>query len=582
MILLLAAFLSLANPLYAQNNGNCTEIKSCPEQFMPAPSPASTSAIQNVAAALTVAADADKVEDAAAQDLENRYEEIRARLANSYRMIPRRLANLLLTDEKVRSAALADQEYVSRQEKLLLAAANNYEAHNAVILEVVNAYHLLPPVMDFAGDPRAASLNMVAKRWLPHYSRHEKRDGNTGQWRKRNERELAQEQLDNALGGGGVMAARTRGNGVIELYGQAFSSPEDLAINIFHETSHWVDIAAKPGGFNYGSDLPEVSFRTEQHAYERAATFALQIGANAQKQLVLAKQFELQAKESEEKHLTWPQVLLKRGWIGRDRGMMAMAPAESEISPGDEELLRQKMDEAQARTNARAREQLEISHRDHDERLRNTKADMARRSCESPGSVTQAELDGLPDPYVQDEAGWAPGGLSQCADWVYMFLGRGVDAMKIQQESTPTEAVAATPVPQPGQFNGVSPYNFVIMLPSVKDFAVASCRSPGQVPIPVAVTLPYENIRFFPAEDEREAGRLSTGLGQCEGRLFRKLIELIRGGYGASISNDWMKDAVRLFTPPAGSNDDQTIVSPPFQKPPGGDPCRDHGNVRCP
>ncbi|MBI2384556.1 MAG: hypothetical protein HYV14_00945 [Elusimicrobia bacterium] len=46
---------------------------------------------------------------------------------------------------------------------------------------------------------------------------------------------------------------------------------------------------------------------------------------------------------------------------------------------------------------AEARSQANIARRDHDERLKNAYADLARRSCDHPGSVSQAELDALPD-----------------------------------------------------------------------------------------------------------------------------------------------------------------------------------------
>ncbi len=585
---LMVCVLLLASPLRAQPGRYCS-VADCPVNFMPQPSPPSATARKKVATALASVATAEQQETVAGDDLEKRYQRIKSDLLKSHKLLPDWLAERLETPDKIQKAALADSEYLSLMVKHQTAIAETYRSHNEAIREAMTAYQLSPPVTDFTGDSRAAEFNMVAKPWLPHYSRHEKRDDDTGQWRKRDSGELAKEQSDNAIVGGGVMAARTRGNGVMEFYGQAFTSPEDLAVNIFHETSHWVDIAGKSGGFNYRSDLPQVSFRTEQHAYERAAAFALQIGANAQKHLDLAKQFELQAKESEEKHLTWPQVLLKRGWIGRDRGMMAMAPAESEISPGDEELLRQKMDEAQARTNARAREQLEIARRDHDERLRNAYLDIAQRSCDNPGSITQAELDGLPKPYDKSSMGLRGGdNIHASCQIEYLLLVAGATAEDLERYSTPKRAADLSPQPgpyyPPRRFEPATPdplTPFENVLPKLSAFAAEACRAPETV-----------SIRDFQDRNDREhfyydysylgrdadiAAGLSSSLDECSKALFRRLIDMYRGRQYQeirSIDRQWIRNFVATNSRVPDSSSPSSGGRGPR--------CEDFGNIRCP
>lgn len=344
---LLAGVFLVASPLHAQPGGNCVII-DCPTNFMPSPGAPSSAGRQKVASALIAVQDAEKNEAAASRNLETSIDAVRLNLEKPYLWLPRWALDRLVTDAKVRSAALSDRDYLLKQEELRTAIAENYKAHNAAILAAATEYQLFPPVTNFTGDPRAAGVNMVAKPWLPKYSRHEKRDDGTGQWRKRNAEELAEEQQANAIVGGGVAAAMTRGDGVMELYGQAFGSPEDLAINIYHETSHWIDIAGKSGGFKQ-SDPPVVSFRTEQHAYERAAAFSVQLGLNPDRQLKMAAQFKLQADQSQAENLRWDQIAVRHpNWIGRDRkGLLAMAPADPEISAGDEALLQKNMAEAQ-------------------------------------------------------------------------------------------------------------------------------------------------------------------------------------------------------------------------------------------
>jgi hypothetical protein len=493
---------------------------------MPNPGPPNTLARQKVAAALVAVTTAAENETNADADLKNRYVVVRSKLIETTPWYLR----WKIDEGDVQAAALSDHDYLRLQEGLRTAITKNYAAHNAAILEAAKAYQLFPPIMDFTGDPRAAGANMVDKPWLPHYSRHEKRDDDTGQWRKRRTGELAQEQLDNALGGGGVMAARTRGNGVMEFYGQAFASPEELAVNIFHETSHWVDIAGKSGGFKK-SDLPQVSFRTEQHAYERAAAFALQIGANAQKHLDLAKQFELQAKECEDNNLTWPQVILKQGWIGKDRsGSLAMAPAESEISPDDDALLQKKFSEAGAKAAAQAREQVEIAHRDHDERLKNTMGDLTARSCANPGSVSQDELNSLPQPYNENfDASKLPNGVENCHG-VYFYLVRGGrDAEVLLAMSTPppnaqvppSAVIPARPIAMT-QFSGI--------YPQLKEFSIAACRDLSRAPRIYPLYRQY--AMYYPVEDANLAQNLMTGQDNCTQQLFYKIIERTRANNG--------------------------------------------------
>lgn len=241
---------------------------------------------------------------------------------------------------------------------------------------------------------------------------------------------------------------------------------------------------------------------------------------------------------------------------------------------------------AEAQANARqlaqrARAQAEIAHRDHDNRLRGKMIDIAVRACTAPERVNQAELDALPEPNDANFVNIGPGIADDCVIWVYRDLRRGVDLTKIRNRAAAfAEPVAVRPIPPSPVDTGRRVTNFQFMLPGVKDFAVASCRSPGQVPIPYDVARPYGEIFFIPTDDDRETVRLSSGLGVCEARLFHRLVELIRGGSGPRIDNQWVIGAVRAYTPaPSYSEPTPPDYSPP---PSQGDPCRDNHNIRCP
>lgn len=577
---LIIGCLLLAGPLRAQIPGDCGKIILCPEKFMPQPGMPNAAGKTAVVAALAAIRISENAEETARARANDRLNDIRAELESGI------ISRWRVTDKKVMSTALADPEYLSLIKLHQTAKAENYNAHNEAIVQVVIAYNLTPPVIDFTNDPRAAGASMVAKSWLPRYSRHETFDKDSGSWRKRN----AQELLDEARNDGAIAAALTHNDGSIGIFDNAFSTPEELAMLIFHETSHWVDVAGKSSGF-IRSDLPEVSFRTEQRAYAHAAAFASRLGLDPKWHLSRAAQFEFQAKECEEKKLTWPKVVLNQGWIGKDRkGLLAMAPVESEISAGDEELLRQRMDEAQATAAAQVREQLEIAHRDHDARLKNTLIDLVQRSCAVPGSITQSELDGLPTPfrenffYVNPATGELPEDLGNCAA-LYVSLGRGarLDAEQVRRESTvispdqvarqPVPVVAVPAVPQP-------PPPFSTVLASLKGFSVTACREPERVELDSFLFRLYDHS--YRDYDDNLAKDLAVNLDQCSRRLFYQMIGIIRARelrQLSAIDRQWIRTTVASFLKVPDSSPGYV---PPSSGGGGGRRCEEYGNIRCP
>jgi hypothetical protein len=198
---------------------------------------------------------------------------------------------------------------------------------------------------------------------------------------------------------------------------------------------------------------------------------------------------------------------------------------------------------------AQARSQIEISRRDHDERLKTEYAALAKRSCASPGSVAQAELDRLPEPYGEDFDATRPGGLDACETFVYLALGRGVDAEKIRRLSMSEAAINVDPDTKAAPAVAVQTIAFVQMLPEVRQFAAASCRTPGRVRLPANIVRSRDTIFFAPAADDAEIDRLSAGLQLCELRLFRRLISVIEFGTPQNITGRWIQDVVREYTP---------------------------------
>lgn len=262
------------------------------------------------------------------------------------------------------------------------------------------------------------------------------------------------------------------------------------------------------------------------------------------------------------------------------------APQLKLVKVEENRILARAMDEARSLI-AQAKEQERIQNRDHDERLKNLYVGMSLRSCANPGSVTQAELDRLPKPYGTDVMSAMPRGLGECGGMVYSMLSYGATAEEIRVMSLPSVVSVDALVPPPPQ--AVQPVRrapaapvdartpFSSTLPGLKALSVTACRSRGQVPVDKNLIQPPLPYSSWGEMDEEAAGNLSAGLGNCENRLFRRLIELIRAGQGDRVTAQWVQETAAAYR-------DASDAAPGYTRPQtgGGDPCRDHGNIRCP
>lgn len=235
------------------------------------------------------------------------------------------------------------------------------------------------------------------------------------------------------------------------------------------------------------------------------------------------------------------------------------APQAKLIAAEEGRILAEALAESR-RLIAQARAQVGIDHREHDERLKRTYVDMAIRSCANPGSVTQAELDSLADPYqenLQTSSG-LPRGLDDCAIWVYLRLGRGVDAEGIRRHSTPTAPINVNPdppLPQPAQpirapVVAVPMIPFNSTFPRLKDIAETACASPARAALGTHELQPAFPYSFNENLEDAVAARLSANLGDCPRQLFYKLIEMIRSGKGPAVNSQWLRDMAAQYSTP--------------------------------
>ncbi len=383
----------------------------------------------------------------------------------------------------------------------------------------------------------------------------------------------------------------TGADGVTTLYGE-FKSPADLAMLIYHERVHYEQFTTRGVGDKLNFDeREERAFRAQYQALKR---FGLTPSELAVFEVYLA---------GDPNDSTKPGKIREhhdKARLDRLKGNLSLglwsASEPANIQPRSKAEYTALLDEAKdfdsrlvdtdreltAQAN-KAREAAEAAaRRDHDERLRNTLIEMAQRSCADPGSVTQAELDALPDPYQEDfkTSQGTPRGLDVCAYIVYLDLGRGVSSERIGSQATPripADIRAIPPQPQGDRTNrelvdagATVPFNSIF--PLLRDLAVTACSSPAQVSVDAGRLRRGARASFSRSMDDAVAAGLSTGLGNCPRQLFYALIETMRAGQASSITDQWVRSMAAVYSPPA-------YVPPPSG---GGDPCRDNRNIRCP
>ncbi len=219
------------------------------------------------------------------------------------------------------------------------------------------------------------------------------------------------------------------------------------------------------------------------------------------------------------------------------------------LTPARAGMLREAMAEARATTAAGRAVQEDLSARDLDERLKKALADATRRSCEAPGSVSQAELDALPLPRAGNlvETAW-PAGAADCAH-VYLYLAaNGRDARTLKTLSSPMPDASAPAAPTP--VRGTPAILFSGTFPKVKALAAAACKAPEEARVDPELTRPRESFLFLPSDD-REAARAAAGLGACERKMFLRLVGVLRYGDPGKITAAWLKERAAEYAPAA-------------------------------
>lgn len=216
-----------------------------------------------------------------------------------------------------------------------------------------------------------------------------------------------------------------------------------------------------------------------------------------------------------------------------------------------------------------AHAQKEIAEREHDARLRADILVLAERSCATPGSVAQGELDALPSPYRSDFIDRAPYPLgSECLMKNYLYLGKpGPRASELERMSTPIAKPRPLTLEPPPLVPQVL---FTGMFPDIRKLATTACRFPDRVS--TRSLMPPVKIEFAP-DDYAAALRFSSNFGACEREVFDRIVRAIQAGHIRGINDQWVRDIAAntqtpiSATPPIGnSGNNGGNQSPPIEK----------------
>lgn len=294
---------------------------ACPQKYMPSPHPASGDKKEI----------ADQIVKAQRLTIE----------ASSVR------TEIKKFDKKYREKAdlpFTYEDYLAKQRKLAQLDHDRYDAYNGAIQSTIRLYGLQPPQTDLRQAVNSPVF-WTAKPWNPRYGECEIENAPC---RMRTQDELDKEIADSTFDANGVRikgfphTSATRQHGEIVVLNNMFSDPaapndpdrtrdpDDIAIVILHETSHWIDKCAVSG--SHFADLPENAFLTEARAYSAQADFAEALGnKSVEVQVDRAKvaQYREQARISAEKHLTWEQVRIEYPrWLPAGRGWGSSLPED--------------------------------------------------------------------------------------------------------------------------------------------------------------------------------------------------------------------------------------------------------------
>lgn len=379
-------------------------------------------------------------------------------------------------------------------------------------------------------------------------------------------------------------------DGVTTMFGKLYSTA-DLALLLYHERVHYEQFTTPGVGDKLIYDEREE--KAYQSEYDKLGEFGL-----TPNELTTFRKFLMgdpatgapgKIREHREKgRIERRKLTVSLGYWGGAEPASVQPRSRSEYNAMLEESkdfdsqLAAAAEAAKELVAAQKREQDRIAHRDHDDRLAAAILELTNRSCDTPGSVTQAELDALPSPYSTDFIDRIAYPLDQRECFkVYFYLGKGGrDASEVAQQATPRLVpIVVRPIQQPAD-GRIRPSPFTQTFPDLARFCVDSCRQPGSAS-PVLMNWyqrPYSEFFGNRVNWESWYQRELAGLDGCPRQLFIDLVNMaLEGTYGRVGERGWLEAQVARHSPTQGG---VGSGSPPSR---GGDKERkgpDHDDVR--
>lgn len=364
-------------------------------------------------------------------------------------------------------------------------------------------------------------------------------------------------------------AGNTASDGISRIFPAAFDSPVQLASFIIHEQVHFTQNTTRgKGDVKTTAELEVEAYEAELRLLndsENVLGYSDEI-----KRIQLKNLTEIldgrKGKKGEKDAIGKRKLALDERAALIRSGALLPAPERSFPSHSEEELKRLAKE---------AREQIAIVQRDHDDRLRAAVIALSLRSCDSPGSVSRAELLELPRPHFHRY--WTTGIPNRCFDEYRYIAEGGTDSMLLRSISTPPPNAQVPPSVGPVPLHPIKPKFFNSIFPDIKEYVIAACRGLRRDP---PIHSFYGDYSMMD-NDENDARRLMVGQGVCAQQLFYRIIGRTRanGGY-FSLTSKWVDGVIKENTP-------APVTAPPYVDPTpappgGGRRCEDYGVVNCP
>lgn len=366
---------------------------------------------------------------------------------------------------------------------------------------------------------------------------------------------------------GSETAGNTASDGISRIYPSAFSSPPELASIIIHEKRHFLQNTTDgESNIKTTAELEVIAYKEEQ-ALMNFLGMSGDIRKRQEKRLLEI----LNGKDGKPGKL---KLAEDERLAANTRGSLVL---EASLESHSRDQIAALVDKAKA--------QVLFAQIDHDMRLNDQYRALASRSCRNPGSITQAEVNALPELYKREPFDASHLSEKTCEERIYLLLytNESVDSIEAwsryvppAKAQIPVRAIPLNPsfppnpaaVPSNPAGTG-NDHDFSGAILPIRKYVVEACATSSMVPMSYDLIRPQAPYRFSDLDVHLTNSVASELQPTCERPLFELLVNSIRNGQTDEINAQWVQLAAVRFR------------SQGYRQP-YSDSCRDNGNQRCP